>query len=98
MNSFGRRRGSLLLQTLCLAAVVSEITVLGEEKKKKKKRCRKYEDYEDDVQTHAREACRLEHELTSTSRVHSDKVCMHTSTKPKDQTRNKTQRLLLLST
>lgn len=97
MNSFGRRRGSLLLQTLCLAAVVSEITVLGD-KKKQKKRCRKYEDYEDDVQTHAREACRLEHELTSTSRVHSDKVCMHTSTKPKDQTRNKTQRLLLLST
>lgn len=51
----------------------------------KKKHGRKY-DHKDDVHTHAREACRLEHKLTSTSRVHPDKyACIHPKTKRPDK-------------
>lgn len=47
--------------------------------------------YEDDVQTHAREACRLEHKLTSTARVHPGKYACIQPKKTKRPDKKQTQ-------
>lgn len=52
--------------------------------------------YEDDVQTCAREACRLEHKLTSTSRVHPDKyACIQPKNQKTRQETNPNRHTLL---
>lgn len=68
----------------CHTPTENKTCTLGMTPHKKIKHCRKYEDHEDDVQTHATEACRLEHKLTP--REHPDKyACIHPKTKRPDK-------------